>query len=907
MSKKAQSVTGAGRPEAGSLAARHRDYAASGAIDDILGNKDWALGAGSTLEGGYIDSSERGASFAVAPGGVTAKGEDELSAEMGALLPEAARHKSDSAEANGVFTRGETGDAGVAPTPPVRLSVVAQPAPIRWFLDEITDKEAVGWIMRDERPSHRYVVALKENEQVLTRTVASRFRPDLLAAGIGDGCHSFVLPMPRSLLDGAEHLLDIVEQESGLPLNSKPIPWRSAAGTGGIALTGLSGPPELTVLEGLLSPPQGKSPSTARVDVHHRVARSVTRVAAAAGRTVVHAASSAGTRVIFDISDLVYYIGHHPNLTGIQRVQSSIVLSIVAGGLLQQTNVIFLSFNARCRKWMDIPIGFLVSLLEDLLLDEAQRLVAFAADEARYGVLPGATEFTGAGVLDQGSPSVFCLLGAAWVQRDYLHRVLAFKRQFGTRFVMTVHDLIPIYARETCDQGTARVFEEFLRRALRHTDHVLCVSENTARDLQRYVASLSLPAPAITVTKNGSSFEEFLPTIPQTTALPEGMPDRFVLFVGTIEGRKNHRLILDLWRRMVNEGDDPPYLVCVGRVGWKSEEFLTQLVETDYLNGKVLLLQDVSDAKLRQLYAHCMFTVCPSLYEGWGLPVGESLAAGKVCVCSERASLPEVAGKWGVYLDVDNPEACWKTIRGLIAAPDALRRHEAKIRREYKLVTWRQVAEKVVEACRTAAKVEWQAPYPYGSLPYSLETSFGSLGHDSEGVFGDDLLAGIIDARKGHFLHDPLQQESFLRGEEARAGGIWAEPEHWGTWMCHPGGELAFDLPPDDSVIYWVFLRLRAAGPLSNQRVRLFVNGAPVFHDSLSAQPRDIHFTVRKRAAPSSGWRMRLRAEVNLSPDLISQVAATDSRVPTLGFERLIIVPENDLKTRLDVLYTLLP
>src|SRR5438105_2054864 len=132
---------------------------------------------------------------------------------------------------------------------------------------------------------------------------------------------------------------------------------------------------------------------------------------------------------------------------------------------------------------------------------------------------------------------------------------------------MTVHDLIQIYARETCDQDTAVVFEEFMRRALKHTDHILAVSENTARDVRRYSASLQLPEPAITVTKNGSSFTEFLPPGEAPGEITVGeLPERFVLFVATIEGRKNHQLILDVWRRMIEEGDDPPHLVCVGRL-----------------------------------------------------------------------------------------------------------------------------------------------------------------------------------------------------------------------------------------------------------------------------------------------------------------------------------------------------
>ena len=77
----------------------------------------------------------------------------------------------------------------------------------------------------------------------------------------------------------------------------------------------------------------------------------------------------------------------------------------------------------------------------------------------------------------------------------------------------TVHDLIPIYAPETCDQDTARVFEEFMRRAMRHADHILAVSEHTAADVRRYAASLGVPTPSITVTRNGSSFAEFLPKL----------------------------------------------------------------------------------------------------------------------------------------------------------------------------------------------------------------------------------------------------------------------------------------------------------------------------------------------------------------------------------------------------------
>jgi len=778
-------------------------------------------------------------------------------------------------------------------------SAAEPPAPaFRWHLDQITDKEVGGWIAPRRGPLRHCVVTLREDDRVLVRAVASQFRADLLSAGIGDGCYAFALPMPRALLDGEVHRLEIVEEETGFVLTDAPVEWRSGAGTAGAALTGIAGempgrrPPQA---EGMPAAPQADGGA-------FRLPAAAGKRPAAGGKPGFRAVAHVGTRLLFDISDLVYYIGHHPNLTGIQRVQSSIVLSMIDGEVIAPASVTFLSFNAHTRNWVAIPTGFLISLLRDMFLPEAQRLITFPAEEARYGVLPGARPFDGAGVLDDGNPSVLCLLGAAWVQQDYFHRVLTLKRRFGTRFVMTVHDLIPIYARETCDQDTARVFEEFMLRALRHVDHVLSVSENTAKDVRRYLASLQYPEPAITVTQNGSSFAEFLPDgLPAGAATLRDLPERFVLFVATIEGRKNHQLIFDIWRRMVEEDDDPPHLICVGRLGWKATAFVSALVETNYLDGRIRLLHEISDTDLRLLYERCLFTVCPTFYEGWGLPVGESLAMGKICVCSNRTSIPEVAGDCGVYIDIDNLDGSLAVIRDLIGDARARRQLEAKIRRDYVPITWQTVATRVVAACEASVEAEWQEPYPYTALPYSTEVSFGRLDQDTDGT-GEQILARIVEARRGHFTDDPLDQHSFLLGETLRAGGAWAQPERWGTWLCHSGGDVVFDLAEEGSQFYYVFVRVRVCGVLHEQPIRMLANSERLWEGRIGPHSKDVMLRVRKRLRAPGHWKLRIGIEVDLSAETRAQIAAIDSRMPTVGLERLIVVPENDLKARLDVL-----
>jgi glycosyltransferase involved in cell wall biosynthesis len=799
-------------------------------------------------------------------------------------------------------------DRGSESEPRQDGAAVPRPAPFRSFVDEISDREISGWILSPEQPSRRCIVALKEGGQVLARAVASRFRDDLLAAGIGDGCHAFLLQMPRSLLDGREHWLEVVEEESGLLLTKEPLHWRAGLSPAQDSFSGAANRSEATRPFDLARQPAAEMerfPVTARSDYDRTPIAKPEPQRLAPARLSPHSAV-VGTRILFDVSDLVYYIGEHANLTGIQRVQSSIVLAVLTNNILPRSQLTFLSFNAKTRNWVAIPTGFLESLLQDLFLSEAQRLVIFPAEEARYGLLPGAQQFDGTGTLDDGNPSVLCLLGAAWVHQDYIHRVLALKRRFGTRFVMTVHDLIPIYARDTCDQDTARVFEEFMRRALRHADHLLSVSENTAKDLRRYTRTLQIAEPPITVTRNGSSFAEFLPIKMSAGELGQAdLPERFVLFVATIEGRKNHQLMLDIWRRMIADGDDPPHLVCVGRLGWKSSAFISTLVETHYLGGKVLLLRDICDADLRLLYNRCLFTVCPTLYEGWGLPVGEALALGRICVSSDRASIPEVAGEFGVYIDIDDFEQSLKVVRDLIANAATRNKLEAKIRHGYVPITWREVAEKVVAACLATPEAAWQEPYPYTAIPYSSEISFARLDRNTDGT-GELLLTRIAGARKGLFVGAPLDEQAFVRGEEARTGGWWAYPEEWGTWACHGGGELALALAPDPSQIYYVFLRLRASGPVIERPVHIAANGDLLWGGAIGPEPRDIMLRVHPKLAGAAGWRLRLKVQIDLTPELRDRIAALDSRIPTIGFERLIVVPENDLKTRVDILYALL-
>ena len=544
-----------------------------------------------------------------------------------------------------------------------------------------------------------------------------------------------------------------------------------------------------------------------------------------------------------------------------------------------------------------------MNLLQDLFLPEWQRSVIFSVEDARLGILPGAQDFNGLGFLDSGVPSVLCLLGAAWVQSDYFNRVLVLKREFGTRFVMLVHDLIPIYSAETCDQTTTKVFERFLRRAMHHVDHYLCVSKSTARDLRRYIRGAGLTDPIVTITRNGSSFNQFL-TESGAERNVDCISDHFVLFVSTVEGRKNHKLVLDVWQRMLDEGIEPPQLVCVGRVGWRSDVFLSQLLECNYLDGRVLILEDISDQQLAMLYRDCLFSIYPSLYEGWGLPVGESLAAGKICVVSDRSSLPEVAGDFGVYVRIEDPDHVFHVICDLINNDaDRLRREEI-ISRDYVPITWGEVASKVIEGCVAAVASNWTKPYPWSRAPYSMELCFGCFELDGiSTITGPDMIRRIVDARRGILLMDPLRESSYLTAEDARSGGRWTSPEAWGTWLCDEVGDVVVDLEKNNCKYFYVALRLRVAPFLSDNGVSITANGEHAWSGAIGKAPKNILMRIRNRAGTADrGGKLHLRVAVEAEPAQLEKVVALDHRRPIVGFERIVIVPDNDINARLDLL-----
>ncbi|MHB0679446.1 glycosyltransferase family 4 protein, partial [Roseomonas mucosa] len=301
--------------------------------------------------------------------------------------------------------------------------------------------------------------------------------------------------------------------------------------------------------------------------------------------------------------------------------------------------------------------------------------------------------------VEPGPGDTLLIPGAPWAHPDYGPVLGRMKARSGLRIALVLYDLIAVKYPEWTDPGLMRVFGPWLRRTLPQVDHVLAISGATARDAAAWVAEQGIaPAPRITAFPIGTGFgapRQAVPAVPP----PPGDPG-YVLFVSTIEARKNHALAFRVWRRLLEEMPERevPRLVFAGGAGWLVQDLLGQIRNTANLGGKLVLAGSPSDSDLRLLYRDCRFTFFPSFYEGWGLPVTESLSFGRACLASDRASVPEAGGRFCAYLDPDNATGATAAARALIGNPEHLAALEADIRDGFRPVPWSDTAAAVLAA-----------------------------------------------------------------------------------------------------------------------------------------------------------------------------------------------------------------
>lgn len=252
---------------------------------------------------------------------------------------------------------------------------------------------------------------------------------------------------------------------------------------------------------------------------------------------------------------------------------------------------------------------------------------------------------------------------------DLLHSpdfIPPFRRRF--RSIITIHDLAFLRERGILTAESARYYGQ-VGQAADSADHIIVPSRATQSDVTEL---LGVSPEKVTVIPEAAD-PLFRPWDGDAEALSAeasrlGVARPFLLFVGTLEPRKNLPLLLRAHRRLLDGATDRIRLAIAGRPGWLYQEIFDLTDQLD-LAEHVSFLGGLPPQDLRILYCAAEIYLHPATYEGFGLPPLEAMACGTPVVAADTSSLPEVVGKAGVLLDPADADAWAETIQSLLADP----------------------------------------------------------------------------------------------------------------------------------------------------------------------------------------------------------------------------------------------
>ena len=357
-------------------------------------------------------------------------------------------------------------------------------------------------------------------------------------------------------------------------------------------------------------------------------------------------------KIIFDCTVLSEWKG---NPTGIQRV------AIGIGGNLSIINDrIELGILSECDKWQRYSIKENKTTQEEIILESGDILLTVASN---------------------------------WDFPNHQKTLMSLSRE-GINIIPLLYDIIPLILPHSYGPGFPHIYKNWLDETLKSIDYALAISEHTKNDIKSYMHSIDVTGVDIDVIRLGDEIEKYTGAV--SKKVEDFTSKEYILSVGTIEFRKNHITLLNAYRYILEKNDfEPPTLLLVGRNGWLSQDVEFQVNTDPLLIGRVVVVNNIDDKELSYLYQHCLFTVYPSIYEGWGLPVAESLNYGKFCLSSPKASLPEVGGKLVEYLDPLRVDKWAEAIEFYCEQRDVLTEATSKIKTGFVVTRWEDTANMV--------------------------------------------------------------------------------------------------------------------------------------------------------------------------------------------------------------------
>ena len=442
--------------------------------------------------------------------------------------------------------------------------------------------------------------------------------------------------------------------------------------------------------------------------------------------------------------------------------------------------------------------------------------------------------------IDPEPGSILLIAGAFWIVKSY--DLLKTLRQKGVAISVFVHDLIQIDNPEYVDEKATHAFRRSLVDVGEIANNFTTNSAFVARELRHFLKrEMDMETPVYPVPL--ATEMSLSPPEPwaEENLRAEFGDDGYVLCVCTIEIRKNHIYLLRIWQELLRSGrSNLPKLVFVGKWGWEVDHLQDLLERTQYLDGMVRILNNVSDTALASLYRNSLFTIYPSFAEGWGLPIGESLVLGRPCIAAGVTSMPEVGGKLVRYVDPLDLESGVAAVAPLLDDPAELSAWADRIAREFKARTWAEFTEQLLGGSRALAAVT-----------NALPKAFARIRPGELAVVGNEAVRHAGSA-------GGLMRTARMAREQG-----WVDLEDSGAWSGRPLASLRFIASgclPGDAVHVVLGLRGEPGFPILTCQLRSSVQTtvfrelevAPSLHgvDAIVAEDGTIELSVLTRGEP---------------------------------------------------------
>ena len=467
------------------------------------------------------------------------------------------------------------------------------------------------------------------------------------------------------------------------------------------------------------------------------------------------------TFIFIEVSDLLEVLSKQDTVSGIQRVQLGLVSYILANQITGGSNLRFVAWLGG-DLWV-LPFDCISAIIEGVRspgTPSGLRQRQYIRDAWAKSVF-----------VCVASGDILIETGAIWLQSDLAGARQRLKHA-GVRIGASVYDFIPLTHPEYCHTYLTERFSYAISGALLHLDFAITISDFTSAEMNRLLSQGNYPPiPNRSVKLAQEAITIVVST--WTPAIAELQDVEYILCVGTLHAHKNHIMLLHIWRSLIQQGIEPPVLVLVGTTGYGVGDLLSQLEATDYFDDRIKIIGGLTDPELALLYANCKFTIFPSIIEGWGLPVGESLAYGKVCVASNSTAIPEVGRDLPIYIDPFDLRAATNTIAELLKNSNLLAQAEAKIRREFRPRSWAEYGEEFLRVGTELGR---------GAATSLMELSAG------------DIVRPRQKATAWRYGRSLPSREAFVRRalDQLVLNKGWHPAETWGSWMDGREAHIVF-------------------------------------------------------------------------------------------------------------------